>query len=180
MVHYNGYAILDHRETGSIISMDASKKGEVGGRAGIAAFNFERQEFFHCPVPAHLQHLDIADLELLVHLVSARVWGHSWGGYNIQGFTDSQPTQHLLMHGRSNEDKSPARLEMARQFWFLETKFDFVWQSEYVSTKNNHHSDALSRWGDYHQREKFYKLIENTAATEITISDDMFNFKDDI
>ena len=59
MVDYNGYAILDHRETGSIISMDASKKGEVGGLAGIAAFNFDRQEYFHCPVPPWLQHLDV-------------------------------------------------------------------------------------------------------------------------
>ena len=122
----------------------------------------------------------LVKIRIIRNLVSARVWGHSWGGYNIQGFTDSQPTQHLVMHGRSNEDRSPARLEMARQFWFLETKFDFVWQSEYVSTKNNHHSDALSRWGDYNQRQKFYKLIENTSATEVKISDDMFNFKDDI
>ena len=88
--------------------------------------------------------------------------------------------QHLLKHGRSQEDRNPARLEMARQFWFLETKFDFVWDSHYVNTKYNHHSDALSRWGDLKQRQKFYKLIENTGAVEITINNDMFNFSDDL
>ena len=38
----------------------------------------------------------------------------------------------------------------------------------------------LYLWGDINQCHKFYKLIENTGATEITIRNDMFNFSDDI
>ena len=139
---HNGYAILDHREIGPMITMDASKKGEVGGQPGIAAFNFQRNEYFHRPVPPSLAHLDIADLELIVHLICARVWGHSWNALKIQGFTDNMSSYHLLKHGRSNEDLRPWRLEMARQFWFLETKFDFIWEPHYINTKSNHHSDA--------------------------------------
>ena len=172
MFDHNGYAILDHKEAGNIVTMDASMSGEVGGLPGVAAFNFQRNEFFHCPVPERLLGRDIADYELLVHLVSAKLWGPTWGQQEIQGHTDNMATHHLLKNGRSD---SEFRLNIARELWFLETKFDFVWNSHYINTKNNHHSDSLSRWGDPEQRRKFYKLIEYTGAREIKIDDSLFN-----
>ena len=177
MEDHNGYAILDHRPVGPIITMDASLTGEVGRRPGVAAFNFELNEYFHRPVPDNLLGLGIADYELIVHLLAARVWGQGWRGYEIQGYTDNEPSYHLLKSGRSENSR---RLQLAREFWFLETKFDFVWKPHYIPRKENHHSDALSRWGDVNQRKRFYRLIENTSAKEIHVDDHLFLFNNNI
>ena len=69
---------------------------------------------------------------------------------------------------------------MAREFWLLETKFDFEWIPHYISTKENHHSDSLSRWGDPKQREKFHKLVMNTDATEVSVDENLFSFDSEI
>ena len=171
MVDHNGFSILDHQQVGDIVTMDASLQGEVGGLPGIAAFNFETNEYFHRPVPEWLLGLHIADYELIVHLVVARVWGPSWGGKEIQGYTDNDASYYLLRNGRSD---SGFRLAVARQFWYLETKFDFIWCPQKIDTKSNEHSGSLSRWGDAKQRERFYKLIGSTNARQIQIYDKYF------
>jgi len=177
MVNHNGFSILDHRKMGPIVTMDASKQGEVGGLPGIAAYNFHLHQYFHRPVPDHLLGLNIADYELMVILICARVWGNSWRGLEIEGFTDNENALHLLRNGRS---ESNFRLHLAREFWFLETMFDFSWKPQYIASKDNHHSDSLSRWGDPKQQEKFYELTKDDNATEITIDDSYFLFDQNI
>ena len=113
----------------------------------------------------------------MVHLICAKVWGSGWTGKQIEGHTDNMATFYLLKNGRSDIE---FRLQLAREFWFLESKFDFKWNPHYINTKDNHHSDALSRWGDEKQREKFYQLTENSNAVEINISDDLFKFDPNI
>ena len=102
--------------------MDASTNGEVGGLPGVGAHNFQTNEYFHRPVPEWLLGRGIADYELIVHLICAKVWGPNWTGTQIDGFTDNQNSLYLLKNGRSDVE---FRLELAREFWLLEAKFDF-------------------------------------------------------
>ena len=101
MGDHNGFPILDHRQVGATVTMDASSKGEVGGLPGVAAYNFNTNEYFHRPVPSWLLGLDICDYELIVHLICAKVWGSGWTGSQIEGHTDNSATFFLLKNGRS-------------------------------------------------------------------------------
>ena len=170
----NGISILDHQRRTIQITMDGSTKGEVGDKPGIGAYNFDNHEYFHSPIPDWLPPLDIADYELLVHVIAAVVWGPSWRGLEIDGYTDNQATQHLINHGRSS---SQFRLSLAREFAWLQTQFDFRWNSLYINTKNNILSDALSRWGDPKQQERFHELTKGYNSTEIFIPESFFKFK---
>ena len=154
--------------------MDGSTKGEMDGRPGIGAFNFETNEYFHTHIPDWFPDLCIADYELLVHVIAGIVWGPSWQGLEIDGFTDNQATQHLLNHGRSDKE---FRLSLARVFAWLQSKFNFKWNSLYINTKNNIISDSLSRWGEEKQRRIFYKNTEGLDATEINIPESYFRFQ---
>ena len=170
----NGLAILDHKRKSIRITMDGSTKGEVGGRPGIGAFNFETNEYFHTPIPKWFPEMDIADYELLVHVIVGIVWGPSWRGIEVDGYTDNQATQHLLNHGRSHSD---VRLNLAREFWWQQSQYDFKWNSLYINTKNNVLSDCLSRWGDSKLRKLFYEKTEDLSPREIFIPENYFHFK---
>ena len=174
--YWNGRSILDYSECTGIVTLDASKFGEVGNKPGLGAFNYQNGEFFHRPVPAHMVYWDIGDLELVNHIVVARVWGPSWAGLEITGFTDNQSAMHLLRHGRS---RSAVRLDIAREFASLQQKYQFLWKSEYINTKDNTLSDCLSRWGNASARETFRKLTSAMHTAEIFIPDSFLNFTND-
>ena len=146
--------------------MDGSTKGEVDGRPGIGAYNFETNKYFHTPIPTWFPSLDIADYELLVHVIVGIVWGTSWHGCEVDGYTDNQSTQHLLNHGRLS---SEIRLNLAREFWWQPTQYNFKWNSLYINTNNNVLSDCLSRWGDVKLRAVFHKQTQELCAREIFI-----------
>ena len=59
---------------------------------------------------------DIGLLELVNHLVVGRVWGHTWSGLEVTGYTDNQSAMHLLRHGCF---RSELRLDIAREFPML-------------------------------------------------------------
>lgn len=177
MENNNGISILDHERKSIKITMDASSKGEVDGRPGIGAYNFDTNEYFHTPLPKWFPAMDIADYELLVHIIVGIVWGPSWRGIELDGYTDNQATQHLLNHGRSN---SEVRLNMAREFWWQQSRYDFKWNSYYINTKDNVLSDCLSRWGDSGQRRLFYEQTQDLSAREIFIPESYFRFKFDL
>ena len=166
--HWNGISILDHKQRRGIVTLDASKCGEHGGKPGLGAYNFATHEYYHRPVPDHMLDWDIGDLELVNHLVVARVWGPTWDGVEVTGYTDNQSAMHLLRHGRS---RSELRLDIAREFASLQQHFHFLWRSEYVNTKDNVLSDCLSRWGSDSARETFTQLTAGTRISEIFIPD---------
>ena len=115
---------------------------------------------------------DIGTLELVNHLVVARVWGPTWAGLEVTGYTDNQSAMHLLRHGRS---RSELRLDIAREFASIQQNFQFLWNSDYISTKDNVLSDCLSRWGSASAREKFTRLTSDFHAREPFIPDSYFN-----
>ena len=166
--HWNGKSILDHSQKKGIVTLDASKYGHYNGKPGLGAYNFETNEYYHRPVPDHMLDWDIGDLELVNHLVVARVWGPTWAGVEVTGYTDNQSAMHLLRHGRS---RSELRLDIAREFASLQQHFHFLWRSDYVSTKDNVLSDCLSRWGSASARELFAQHTAGIFTSEIFIPD---------
>ena len=165
---WNGRSILDYSERNGVVTLDASKHGDFDRKPGLGAFNFDNCEYYHRPVPDHMVGWDIGDLELVNHLVVARVWGPSWAGLEITGYTDNQSAMHLLRHGRS---RSELRLDIARDFASLQQRYEFIWKSDYVNTKDNVLSDCLSRWGSKCARDTFSKLTADLHTAEIFIPD---------
>ena len=77
MDFWNGKSILDYSERKNIVTLDASKYGDYGNKPGLGAYNFDNHEYYHRPVPDYMVEWDIGTLELVNHLVVARVWGPS-------------------------------------------------------------------------------------------------------
>ena len=169
---WNGKSILDYSERKGIVTLDASKIGEYGNKPGVGAYNFDTNEYFHRPVPDHMLGWDIGSLELVNHVVVARVWGPTWAGVEVTGFTDNQSAMHLLRHGRSRSD---VRLDIAREFASIQQEFNFLWKSDYVNTKDNILSDCLSRWGSASARKQFHQLTAGFSTSEIFIPDLYFS-----
>ena len=165
---WNGKSIFDHSERMGIVTLDASKHGDYGNKPGLGAYNFENHEYYHRAVPGYMVDWDIGDLELVNHLVVARVWGPSWKGVEVTGLTDNQSAMHLLRHGRS---RSELRLDIAREFASIQQSYQFLWNSDYVSTKDNLLSDCLSRWGCASARNKFFQHTSGFPTSEIFIPD---------
>ena len=169
---WNGKSILDYSERKGIITLDASKFGDYENKPGVGAYNFDTHEYYHRPVPAHMVGWDIGTLELVNHLVVARVWGPTWAGVEVTGYTDNQAAMHLFRHGRS---RSELRLDIARDFANIQQKFNFLWISDFVSTKDNVLSDCLSRWGSARARDQFRQLTADFNTAEIFIPDSFFD-----
>ena len=106
----NGISFLEH-DSDIVLAMDASGNGWHGGLPGLAGFNFSQQEYWCGPPPLHYQDLDICDLETICHVISCRIWGHTWKYKQVQGQTDNQISYYLFKNGRARDD---LRLRMAR------------------------------------------------------------------
>ena len=152
LVHTNGISFLEFSPECEV-SMDASSNGWHDGGPGLAGFNFATGEFFACGVPPLLRDWHIGDLELLCHLIVARLWGSSWKGLQVRGHTDNEPSYYLLQNGRSRVE---IRLVMARTFATLQLEMEFLWDPAWIPTGDNILPDSLSRAGDPAYLKKFY------------------------
>ena len=137
----NGVSILEYQHSAEI-SVDACTNSS-SGPAVVGGFNFNNGEFFKIKVSEEQQEWHICNLELLAHLVAARIWGHLWKGHNVLGHTDNEATEKFLRSGRSKVD---LRLVMGRVFWSLQQVYKFTWQTSRLSTKENILADATTRW----------------------------------
>ena len=119
---WNGVGFLVYPDAGDVVALDASLQGWLDGGPGISGFNFINNQWFKCGIPLSLQKLSlgIAELELLGHLLCARVWGHQWRGLRIRGLTDNEACEHFIKNLRS---RISIRLSMARAFNTMEHKF---------------------------------------------------------
>ena len=141
LLHWNGISFLQHYPVGEI-AIDASTSG-INDQPAVGGYNFVRDEFFKASVPPEFSDWDIPNLELLAHIVAARLWGESLSGKQVTGCTDNEATQKLLSSGRSKLDK---RLVMARTFSAIQHKFDFIWIPTHIPGIENILPDACSRW----------------------------------
>ena len=171
----NGVTFLEFAAT-THIAMDASSDGWTDGLPGIGIFNFTAKEFVTCPPPPHLQHLHIADLELLAHVLAGNLWGPSWSTHKITGETDSSACFYLLQNGRTRHQ---VRLEMSRHFSTTQVRHNFKWKTQWISTHLNVLPDALSRWGDPKYRKIFQEHCKKLGIHQPVqrhVTPEMFTF----
>ena len=157
------------------VSLDASTDGWYQGLPGLGAYNHKNHEYFTCTTPPELRHLEIADLELLAHVVSLHVWEDQWSKSEVVIHTDNQACWHLLRNGRSRQD---IRLRMSRWMATSQIRSDFRVSSAWIPTSENNLADCLSRFGDRTQREKFREHCRSLGGTpsQRHISPDFFKF----
>ena len=146
------------------ISLDASSNGWKNSTPGIAGYNHDNHQFFATTPPPHLQHLTIADLELLAHIIALHLWDHSWTNKQVTIHTDNQACWHLLRNGRSRED---LRLRMSRWMATRQVVKEFRLTSEWIPTSENNLADALSRLDDPQQRRKFQEHCRSLRETPV-------------
>lgn len=143
------------------VSLDASSNGWKNSTPGIGGYN---QQFFSTTPPPHLQHLTIADLELLAHIIALHLWGDLWENSQVTIHTDNQACWHLLRNGRSRED---LLLRMSRWMAMQRVEKGFRLTSEWIPTSENNLADALSRYNDPKQREKFTEHCRSLANAPV-------------
>lgn len=149
---WNGISILEFYPAG-IVGVDASSAG-IDGKPALGAFNFMSNQWFKVVVPESMEDWHISDLELLTHIVVARVWGAQWSGLCITGHTDSEAAQKFLSSGRSKKDR---RLVMGRVFWALQHRLSFSWKAVHIPGTENILPDAASRWSSVTKQRLFWQ-----------------------
>ena len=170
----NGVSFLVPESTVDV-SLDASTDGWYGGLPGLGAYNHKNHQYFSCTVPLELRYLEIADLELIAHVVSLHVWADQWLETQVTIHTDNQACWHLLNNGRSRQD---IRLRMSRWMASCQIEKQFRIASAWIPTSENNLADALSRYGDKAQRDKFAEHCESLGGipSRCRISDSFFDF----
>ena len=117
----NGVSFLVQDVTTEII-LDASSNGWFNGETGIGAYHHGLHEYISVSPPPHLHDLHISDLELLSHLLVARIWGPQMVHQHVRVLTDSECCFFLVKNGRSAHDN---RLRMARLYASHQIEFDY-------------------------------------------------------
>ena len=170
----NGVSFLVHDAT-TEITLDASTNGWAGGLPGIGAYHFGRNEYITVCPPAHLHSLHINDLELLAHVLVARVWGPQSRRLHIKVHTDNQSCFYLVKNGRSSFDN---RLRLGRIFAMSQIEHDYRVEPAWISTEDNWLADALTRSGSEKHRRIFTNFCNGLGVTPVQrhISPDMFDY----
>ena len=170
----NGVSFLVQTST-AVITLDASTSGWYGGAPGIGAYHHQRHEYISVSPPEHLHELHISDLELLAHLLVARVWGPEMDCQQVKVFTDNTACFYLAQNGRSAWDH---RLRMARIFATSQINFSYRVEPAWISTSDNWLADALSRPAEKKYRDIFEEFSNGLGARPVQreILPDFFNF----
>ena len=172
--HRNGSSFLVHKSTADI-TLDASSTGWWGGTPGIGAYHHQLNEYISVCPPAHLHDLHISDLELLAHLLVARVWGPRMQHQHVTIWTDNEACFFLIKNGRSAHDR---RLRMARIFAFSQIEMEYRGEPAWISTKDNWIADALSRPSSSQCRLDWENFVGSLGASpkQCHITPEMYKF----
>ena len=172
--HRNGVSFLVHDATVDI-TLDASSTGWTDGTPGIGAYHHQLNQYISVSPPEHLHDLHISDLELLAHILVARVWGPELHHQHARIWTDNTACFYLIKNGRSSHDR---RLKMARIFSFSQIENDYRVEPAWISTTDNWIADALSRPGSAECRLSWEKFAGSLGASpkQRHISPEMFEF----
>ena len=170
----NGVSFLVQDATVEI-SLDASSNGWANGAPGIGAYHHGLHEYISVSPPPELHDLHISDLELLGHLLVARVWGSQMAHQHARILTDSECCFFLIKNGRSAHDN---RLRMARLYASHQIEHDYRAEPVWLSTTDNWLADALTRTGSEKHRIIFENHCKSIGVTpkQRHISPEMFLF----
>ena len=170
----NGVSFLVQKSTATI-TLDASTTGWSDGSPGIGAYNFDRNEFISVSPPQHLHQLHINDLELLAHVLVARIWGPQMDSVHVKVFTDNTCCWYLSQNGRSAVDQ---RLRMARIFALSQIEHNYRVEPAWLSTDDNWLADAYSRPADDKSKTRIANFVKSIGVnpTQRHIEPEMYNF----
>ena len=155
--------------------LDASSSGWWGDKPVIGAYHHKLNQYISVCSPAHMHDMHISDLELLAHILVARVWGPLMRHQHVTVWTDNEAYFYLAKNGRSSHDRC---LKMARIYAFSQIELEYRAKPAWISTKDNWIADVLSRPGSSECRLIWENFVGSLGASPVQcqISPEMFNF----
>ena len=88
------------------------------------------------------ERLPIMVKEFISIVLACAVWGPLWGNSGVRCLCDNQAVVACL---RSRTSQDPHCMHLLRTLAFIEARHTFSLQPQYISTKDNHLADDLSR-----------------------------------
>ena len=140
------------------------------------------KEYFHTGFPEAIrkQSLPIHCLEMLAVLLGVRIWGPRLQGLRVQIYCDNEPTVQVINSGRT---KIPFMATCIREIWLVVATHGFQLRAVHLPGEENRVPDWLSRWDcGQKYRDLFHAFIsgEGERYSEITMTDDLFEFSGDL
>lgn len=166
---YNGVSIIPDRLWScpdDIFASDACLSG-CGAVCGL--------EYFHCTFPAGIVQRDmhINALELLVILVSVKLWCAKWAGKRIVIKCDNAATVSVINSGRCRD---ASMLSLLRELSYHAAVLEFQLRAVHIPGQINRVPDCLSRWhfDSEGQSRKFQELTSDCVMTEVKVVESLF------
>ncbi len=173
MRQYNGVSIMmldDWSCPDEVLATDACLEGGGAWCEG---------EYWHKQFPSFIldQSLHINALELLVIVVSIKVWKNKLRGKRLLINCDNSASVEVLNKGKTRDPFLQACL---REIEFVAGLGEYEIRARHIPGVDNRLPDLLSRWhkGPEYQTE-FLERTQNTESKEIFIYDGLFKFLHD-
>ena len=154
----------------SVIACDASTVGCGGWFTG---------KFFHCKFPLFIQKLNlhINSLELLVIMVTFKVWGRFLKGKKIVINCDNICSVNVVNSGFSRVAFHQSCL---REICFVAALSEFQVKAQHIKGVDNRLPDWLSRWDEKKQYQNlFYDSCKFQNVQECIVPEHLFKFSHD-
>ena len=136
MVHWNGISFLPPPSHLPVIELTTDASGSWGAGAWHQSMWFQLQW-------DHRAHtLSIAAKELIPIILACHTWGHAWYNRQVICRCDNQVVVACL---RSRTSRDEGLMHLIRCFVFVEARHRCYLYPQYISTKDNHLADDLSR-----------------------------------
>ncbi len=171
MRQYNGVSMMmmdEWSQPDEVLATDACLEG--GGGAWCEG------EFWHMKFPAFIseQQLHISALEMLVIVVSVKVWKHKLRGKRIIVNCDNSAAVEVLNKGKTRDPFLQACL---REIEFVAANGEWEIRARHIPGVDNRIPDLLSRWhmGVQFQTE-FQERTKNVSTTHIFVFEGLFKF----
>ena len=133
---WNGTSFLDCPET--LPKIHAAS--DASGRWGCGAWSLP--QWFQWEWSEDTRDLPIAVKEFIPIILGCAVWGYLWAGHCIIWHCDNQAVVGCL---ESRTSKNPLLMHLIRNITFIEAYGGFHVRPVYISTRDNHLADDLSR-----------------------------------
>ena len=146
--------------------------------SGFGAWNEEQKEYFSRKFPLQLQSPDfpIHQKEFLTVIIAVKVWGDIWTGKRVAIHCDNVAVVQSIS---LLKPKDTEMLRCLREFLFYVTKYKFEPVMVRIPTADNYLADYVSRHHNKVDIDKVFKSRGLHNMVEVSIKDDLFNFKAD-
>lgn len=141
--------------------------------------NDRSYEYIHCQFPQFIleQTSHISQRELLMVVVSLKMWGKWLKGLKFVVKSDNQASVVCLNSGRTKDAFMQACL---REICYIAAIHNFEFRAVFIGTKHNVLPDLLSRWYEGSKaRREFRRLIAGLRPTRRWVDQKQFTFEND-